>query len=344
MATQAATGTAIIADDLSVSYGPRRADASQRVLSGVSFELARGEILGIVGTAGSGKTALGRVLSGRGLRGRNPNWPWISGGSAQVAGIDLRNPTADDLRRLSLDIGYLAQDSGNELRIDLTVAENIAEPILSRDRNFDRAALGRAAAMLVDAVDLELGVLNRYPHELSRGQRQRVAFAKALIVEPAVLIVDEPAQGIDIIARPALFSLLERLNRARSLTMIVISNDLATIERLTRNIMVVDDGTVIAQGDIDEALGTSADGYLRRLRDAREFSRAPLPGLVSKETVAAAERVVEGLFVELSAEDERELAEEAARDQLVESRPEFARFFPAEPEQESASDPESAKE
>ncbi|WP_201517067.1 ATP-binding cassette domain-containing protein [Gulosibacter hominis] len=342
MATQAATGTAIIADDLSVSYGRKRADASQRVISGVSFELARGEILGIVGTAGSGKTALGRVLSGRGLLGRGADWPWISGGGAQVAGIDLRNPSAEDLRRLSLDVGYLAQESGNELRVDLTVAENIAEPILSRDRNFDRKALGRAAAMLIDAVDLELGVLNRYPHELSRGQRQRVAFAQALIVEPAVLIVDEPAQGIDIIARPALFSLLERLNRARALTMIVISNDLATIERLTRNILIVDDGRVIAQGDIDEALGGSADGYLRRLRDAREFSRAPLPGLVNKETVAAAERVVEGLFVELSAEDERERAEEAARDQLVENRPEFARFFNTDAE--SASESETVKE
>lgn len=323
MATQAAEGTAIIADDLSVSYGPRRGSDAQRVLSGATFGIERGEILGIVGTAGSGKTALGRVLSGRGLIERQHDWPWISGGSATVAGIDLRNPTRPDLRRLGLDIGYLAQDSGNRLRNDLTVAENIAEPILSRDRSFDRRALGRAAAMLVDAVDLELGVLNRFPNELSRGQRQRVAFARALIVEPAVFVVDEPAQGIDIIARPALFSLLERLNRARELTMIVISHDLATIERLTRNILVVDRGVVLAQGDIDEALANPQVEYLRRLRDAREFARAPLPGLVSKETLAAAELVVEGLFPDF---DEVVEQQRQAQDDLVAARPEFARF------------------
>lgn len=326
MATNTALDTAIHADDLSISYGSQRGAASARVLSGATFEVPRGRILGIVGTAGSGKSALGRVLSGRGLVERRQDWPWISGGSAEVAGIDLRRPGRDDLRRLTLDIGYLSQSSGDELRNDLTVAENIAEPILSRDRTFDKRALGRAAAMLIDAVDLELGMLNRFPFELSRGQRQRVAFAKALIVEPAVFIVDEPAQGVDIIARPALFSLLDRLNRARDLTMVVISHDLATIERLTRDVLVVDRGVVVAQGDIDEVLAAPEDEYLRRLRDAREFARAPLPGLVDDETLAAAERVADGLFLD---EDPVQAAAEAAEEEhrrLLENRPEFARF------------------
>lgn len=326
MATNTALDTAIDVDDLSISYGPQHGTASSRVLSGATFEVPRGRILGIVGTAGSGKSALGRVLSGRGLLGRRPEWPWISGGGAEVAGIDLRRPTRDQLRRLTLDIGYLAQTSGDELRADLTVAENIADPILSRDRGFDRRALGRAAAMLIDAVDLELGLLNKFPFELSRGQRQRVAFAKALIVEPAVFIVDEPAQGVDIIARPALFSLLDRLNRARDLTMIVISHDLATIERLTRDILVVDRGVVLAQGDIDEVLTDPDDEYLRRLRDAREFARAPLPGLVDRETIAAAEKVAGGLFVDEDPAEAAREAQEAEQRRLLEERPEFARF------------------
>lgn len=326
MATNTALDTAIDVADLSISYGPQQGSASSRVLSGATFEVPRGRILGIVGTAGSGKSALGRVLSGRGLLGRRPEWPWISGGAAEVAGIDLRRPSREQLRRLTLDIGYLAQTSGDELRADLTVAENIADPILSRDRGFDRRALGRAAAMLIDAVDLELGLLNKFPFELSRGQRQRVAFAKALIVEPAVFIVDEPAQGVDIIARPALFSLLDRLNRARDLTMIVISHDLATIERLTRDILVVDRGVVIAQGDIDEVLTDPDDEYLRRLRDAREFARAPLPGLVDDATIAAAEKVAGGLFAEEDPLEAVREAEAAAQRRLLEERPEFARF------------------
>ena len=331
MVTTTATETAIRVEDLSISYGPRRGEAAQRVLSGATFEVPKGRILGVVGTAGSGKTALGRVLSGRGVVETDADWPWISGGDVEVAGIDLRELSRAERRRLTLDVGYLAQESGDRLRNDLTVAENIAEPILSRDKTFDKRALGRAAAMLIDAVDLELGLLNRLPFELSRGQRQRVAFAKALIVEPAVFIVDEPAQGVDIIARPALFSLLERLNRARDLTMVVISHDLATIERLTQEILVLDDGVVVAQGQIDEVLARSDSEYLRRLREAREFARAPLPGLVDRDTLAAAERVAEGLFADEDAEQAAREAAEAERRRLLEHRPEFARFEGEEP-------------
>jgi peptide/nickel transport system ATP-binding protein len=225
------------------------------------------------------------------------------------------------------------------MRNDLTVAENIAEPVLSRDRQFDRRALGRAAALLIDAVDLELGVLNRFPYELSRGQRQRVAFARALIVEPRLLIVDEPAQGVDVIARPALFELLERLNRGRTLSMVVISNDLATIERLTSRVLVTNRGTVIARGEIDRVLRDPFDSYLRRMRDAREFARAPLPGLVDRELVAAAERVAGGLFLE---EDPEQVAA-AERERLLEERPEFARFHTPAGENPTQSNEETRK-
>ena len=313
----------ISARDLSISYGPRIGDADARVLSGVNIELREGEILGVVGSAGSGKTSLGRVLSARGLlRGAPQPWPWISGGELRVDGVNLRRPTRADLRRLPLTVGYLAPNSGQTMRNDLTVAENIAEPVLSRDRHFDKRSLGKAAALLIDAVDLELGVLNRFPYELSRGQRQRVAFARALIVEPRLLIVDEPAQGVDVIARPALFELLERLNRGRTLSMVVISNDLATVERLTSNVVITDRGTVLARGEIDAVLRDPFDPYLQQMRDAREFARAPLPGLVDRELVAAAERVAAGLFRE---EEPEEIAA-AERERLLEDRPEFARF------------------
>ncbi|MGO2112481.1 MAG: ATP-binding cassette domain-containing protein, partial [Pseudoclavibacter sp.] len=152
---------AIVADDLSISYVERAAGIRHDALSGATFTVERGSVLGVVGTAGSGKTALGRVLSGRGLGGRDA-WPYISGGSLRVADLDLRHPSRIERRRVSLDIGYLAQGSGDELRNDLTIAENMAEPILSRDRSFDKRLLGRAAALLIDAVELDLGMLNRF--------------------------------------------------------------------------------------------------------------------------------------------------------------------------------------
>ncbi|GGA58397.1 hypothetical protein GCM10011490_05410 [Pseudoclavibacter endophyticus] len=316
---------AIVADDLSISYIEHGAGSRYEALSGATFEVGRGAILGIVGTAGSGKTALGRVLSGRGFEGRD-SWPFISGGTLHVADLDLRRPSRGERRRITLDIGYLAQGSGDELRNDLTVAENIAEPILSRDRTFDKRKLGRAAALLIDAVDLELGMLGRFPFELSRGQRQRVALAAALIVEPSVLVVDEPAQGVDIIARPALFRLLERINAARQCTMVILSHDLATVQRLTNDVLVLDQGFVIARGTIDEVLSSSDHPYVQRMREAREFAQAPLPGLVDDEALQAVERVADGLFEDIDDDIEARLDAQRAEEQLARQRPEFARF------------------
>lgn len=316
---------AVIADDLSISYVQRGSGTRHDALSGATFAVPRGAILGVVGTAGSGKTALGRILSGREADGRD-SWPFITGGSVHVAGLDLRRPSRAERRRMTLDIGYLAQGSGDDLRNDLTIAENIAEPILSRDPTFDRRALGRAAAMLIDAVDLELGMLNRFPFELSRGQRQRVALACALIVEPSVLVVDEPAQGVDIIARPALFRLLERINAARQCTMVILSHDLATVQRLTDRVLVLDGGFVIAHGAIDDVLHTTDHPYVHRMREAREHALAPLPGLVDEDALRAVERVADGLFADIDDEAEARLAAERAEDQLIEQRPEFARF------------------
>ncbi|KAB1643644.1 ATP-binding cassette domain-containing protein [Gulosibacter chungangensis] len=315
--------------DLSISFGPQLGADDRRVLSGVTIDLPRGGILGIVGASGSGKSSLGRVLSGRSmLREKELDWPWISGGDASVAGINLRKPTRDDRRRLTVEVGYLAPESGDRLRNDLTVAENIADPVLRRDREFDRRALGRAAAMLIDAVDLELGILNRFPFELSRGQRQRVAFAQALIVEPKVLIVDEPTQGVDIFAQPAIMSLLERLNRVRQMSIVVISNELGTVERLTDEVLVCHRGFVIAQGNIDAVLCNATDPYLIKMREAREFARTPVPGSLPAEMNAAVDRVVGGLFPDPEAEAEaaRAEAEAEARRRLLENRPEFARF------------------
>lgn len=317
----------ISALDCSISYGPRIGNADARVLSGVTLNVDAGEILGVVGATGSGKSSFGQVLSGRGLlRGAPRDMPWVSGGELQIAGIDLQDASKADLQRLPLVVGYLAPDSGERLRNDLTVGENIVDPILSRDPEFDRKVLGKAAATLLDAVDLGIGLLNKFPFECSRGQRQRIAFAQALIVEPEVLIVDEPAQGVDVLARPALFDLLERLNQTRQMTIVVISNDLASVERLTSRVLVLNDGYVLAYGDLDEILKSPTDPFLQRLAQARASATAPLAGVEDRDQQEAAQRVVDGLFGDISDEEAERIEAEAQRLRLLESRPEFVRF------------------
>src|SRR5690606_10347051 len=127
--------------------------------------------------------------------------PEICGGSLTVFGTELRRISSRRRDRLALSVGYLAQDGAEHLDARLTVAENVAEPIYARDRRFSSREAGIAVATLIDAVRLPLGLMNRYPFELSSGQRQRVALARSLILGPRLLVADEPTRGVDVTVR-----------------------------------------------------------------------------------------------------------------------------------------------
>jgi ABC-type dipeptide/oligopeptide/nickel transport system ATPase component len=254
-----ASGLAVRADDLTLGYGD-----DDVAVSGVTFSIPTGGILGVVGEAGSGKSTLARAVAAQAVPGEREA-PHIIGGSLEVLGRPIRDLSMRRRDTLMLRVGYLPQDGGSTLEPHLTVGENVAAPIYARDRKFDRLAAGAAVAALVDAVRLPLSVMSSYPHELSRGQRQRIALARALILEPNLLIADDPTMGVDVLVRGRILTVVADLQRERSFSALVIGHDLRELRTMTDQIAVMHGGMIVGFGQADDVLGNPLHPYVASL-------------------------------------------------------------------------------
>ncbi len=260
---------AILVSDLSVEYPARGASPSCVALRGVSFRLEAGQSIGVLGETGSGKSTLASVLAGRGLplRSGEPG-PRISGGDATVLGRSLRHARKRDLAEVTFHVGYLPQEAAATLEPTLSVQDNVSLPIFERDHHYSRRAAGERVAQMLDTVHLPLSVLSKYPYELSAGQRQRVALAKALVLGPEVLVVDEPTAGIDATVRDAVIDLLAQLRAHAGFTAVIVSHDLAVLRRATDLSIVLQGGRPVGFGPIEEVLADPSHPFVRGLADA----------------------------------------------------------------------------
>lgn len=250
---------AVLADDLTLGYGD-----DDVAVNGVSFEIPVGGILGIVGEAGSGKSTLARAVGAQVQHGEKP-LPKIFGGQLNVFGQNMREISDRKRNRLTLRVGYLPQDGGSTLEPHLTIGENVSEPIYSRDRKFDRLDAGAAVATLIDAVRLPLAVMNKFPHELSRGQRQRVALARALILEPTLLVADDPTMGVDVLVRGRILTVIADLQRERAFSALVIGHDLRELRTMTEQIAIMHGGMFVGLGQVDQVLENPLHDYVAHL-------------------------------------------------------------------------------
>jgi peptide/nickel transport system ATP-binding protein len=261
---------AIFASDLSMRYPSRRPASEDLVVNGVTFTLAQGDILAVVGETGSGKSTLAAAVAGAAETGE-PRSPIISGGALRVLGYTMKGITDRKRDLLTLRVGYLAQDAGSQLSARLTVAENVAAPIYARDRRFNQLDAGEAVATLIDSVRLPLGILSRYPHELSRGQAQRVAMAQALILEPALFVADDPTSGIDPTVRGTILDVIRELQAERQFSALVVTTDPGEVRRVTEQVLVMHRGTVVGKGQIDQVLDAARHPYVEGLAKARDL-------------------------------------------------------------------------
>jgi peptide/nickel transport system ATP-binding protein len=271
---------AVVASDVSIGYPARHGSDRFTAVRGLELTIQQGELFGVVGESGAGKSTLARTIAGRGARNPSDDGPLVVGGVLTVLGASVRSMSERTRRMLGAQVGYLPQHAGRQLRPDRTVAENVADPLFERDRHFDRRDAGRRAAELIDAVQLPLGLMAKYPHELSNGQRQRVAIARSLILEPAIWVADEPTGGVDVTVRgPVLDTLLE-MQSERVFTALIVSHDAAVMSRLTDRVAVMHRGVLVGLGPVDDVLADPVHPYVRGLRDDYRLRTGPiiLPG------------------------------------------------------------------
>ena len=266
MVGNAQHGYPVLTSDLTIEYPAHGPSPAYVAVRGLNLSVKPGEVLGLLGESGSGKSTIAKVLAGRFLSApRGAVHPVITGGDAQVFGESLRRLSRRHADRLMFEVGYVGQEASETLRADHTVAEIVAEPILLRDRHYNRKALEARVVTMVDAVRLPLGSLGRYPYELSTGQRQRLAIARALVLEPALLIADEPTAAIDAVVRHAIIDLISELQEHTAFSAMVISHDLAILRRIADRIAVLQGGMLVGLGPIEEVLANPLHPYVARL-------------------------------------------------------------------------------
>ena len=258
------------ANHLTKVYGGRRGEATVRALDDVSISLTRGSTLGIVGESGCGKSTLARLLVGL----EAP-----TSGTLSVQGLDgSTRGTSRGARARGIQLVF--QDPFSSLDPRMTVERTLREVLHVHSLHADDP--GARVTDLLAMVGLTPRFAARYPHELSGGQAQRVAVARALAVEPGILVLDEPTSALDVSVRAEIINLLVRIQDELQLSYLFISHDLSMVRHIADEIAVMYLGRVVESGRYDQVFASPAHPYTRALADA-----IPLPDPAHERARAA---------------------------------------------------------
>ncbi len=245
----------------------KRAVGAVRAVDGVSFAIREGETLGLVGESGCGKTTTARALD---------RLEWPTSGEIFFAGKDLCKVSKEELLKIRMDLQMIFQDPYASLNPRMKVDDIIAEPmqiyVKRRLLDMSQRDIRKRVGELMDRVGLSRIFLDRYPHEFSGGQRQRVGIARALALNPRMIIADEPVSALDVSIRSQIINLLMDLQESLGLTYLFISHDLAVVKYISSRIAVMYLGTIVEMARAASLCTEPLHPYTRAL-----LSASPVP-------------------------------------------------------------------
>lgn len=228
-------------------------------LSDINFSVRQGETLGIVGESGCGKSTLGRCI----LQLLSPDE-----GQVLWLGQDLTRLPAEEMRRRRADLQIIFQDPLASLNPRMTVGEIIADPLRTLRPELNGAQRRERVVKMMEAVGLLPEMINRYPHEFSGGQAQRIGIARALITEPKLIVCDEPVSALDVSIQAQILNLLAELKDVFGLTLIFISHNLSVVRHVSDRILVLYLGRIVELASGDEIYEDPKHPYTRALLTA----------------------------------------------------------------------------
>ncbi len=245
----------VAATNLTIEYPGRLGTPAFKAVDGVSFTVSEGEVFGLVGESGSGKTTIGRAIAGLNR---------TTGGSLKVLGYEMLNFKERTFKPLRKDIGFVFQDPAASFNPQLTIGDCVAEPMIIHT-NPSPAQARKRVADLLESVQLPASYAARYPHELSGGQRQRASLARALILNPKLLIADEPTSALDVSVQAKVLELFKDIQSEFGFAALFISHDLAVVDILSHWVGVLYKGKLVEQGLGHQVMGNPQHDYTRKL-------------------------------------------------------------------------------
>ena len=230
-----------------------------KAVDGISFDVHRGKTVGLVGESGSGKTTTGRAIA-RLLP--------ITAGSVHYEGLDLATLSRRDFFAYRKKIQVIFQDPFGSLNPRMTVYSIIAEPLDIHFKDWSNSQKQARVADLLEQVGLSAEFMQRYPHQFSGGQRQRIGIARALAVEPDFIVCDEPVSALDVSVQAQIINLLQDLQDELGLTYLFIAHDLAVIEHISDQVLVMTEGKIVEQASAEEIYSNPQHPYTVKLLEA----------------------------------------------------------------------------
>ncbi len=241
----------LAAEGVSVRY----AGLARPALDNVSLQVHAGVPLGVVGESGSGKSTLIRTLLGL----ERP-----AAGRVVYRGQDVAAMRGTALRPFRRKVQMVFQDPYNSLNPRMTVGQTLGE-VLTVHRLAGRGSVARVVGDLLGQVGLDPSLAVRYPHELSGGQRQRIGIARAISLEPEVLLADEPVSALDVSVQAQVLGLLDRLGREKGITLVLIAHDLAVVGSVCQQMVVMEQGRIVESGPARSVIDQPSHPYTRQL-------------------------------------------------------------------------------